>query len=268
MIKKLSISTLIIILFIPLLHSADPFNYTMEVKNLKSSVYSEKTSRYRIESSDADFTLISTSNQRIIGQRTGNQKKIIDIETGLIKKVATTAEELSGYLKDTRFLNISSPEISGAAAKLRDSEDPISAVENFVYGHIADKTLGIPIVPAAQVFRMKRGDCTEHSVLSVALLRALRVPARAVVGMYLSEEFLGKRNVFVYHMWTEAYWKGRWILLDATRPGENKLNRYIAFAYHNLKAEAPLPYLRAVSAIQNMTVTYINTPSSPGPFSH
>ncbi len=239
------------------LPAADPFNYSVQVKNFKPSIYGEKSSRFRVESSDLEFTLIGTPYQSTIRERIGNQKKTIDIETGLIKKVATTPEELSGYLKNTLLLNLSSPEITGAAAQLNKADYPVRTVEDFVYRHIADKTLGLPIVPAAQVFRMKRGDCTEHSVLAVALLRKLGVPARAVVGMYLSEEFLGKRNVFVYHMWAEAYWKGRWRLVDATRPGEEKLNRYIAFAYHNLKAEAPLPYLRAVSAIQDMTVEYI-----------
>lgn len=245
------------ILSTPALHSADPFNYTIQVRNFRPTVYSERNSRFRIESSDTEFTLISTSFQRIIGERARGQKKTIDIETGLIQKVATTPEELSGYLKDTRFLNLSSPEITGAAAQLKIKDYPVRAVEDFVYHLIADKTLGIPIVPAAQVYRIKRGDCTEHTVLTVALLRKLGVPARAVVGMYLSEEFLGKRDVFVYHMWAEAYWKGRWRLVDATRPGEEKLNRYIAFAYHSLKAEAPLPYLRAVAAIQDMTVEYM-----------
>jgi transglutaminase-like putative cysteine protease len=244
------------ILSATIVFSADPFNYTVGVKNFTPSIYSEKSSRYRVESSDPDFTLIGTSYQRIIAQHTGSRKKIIDIEAGLIQKVSTTPEELSSCLKDTRFLNLNSAEISGAAARLENAEYPIKAVEDFVYRHIADKTLGIPLLPAAQVYRMKSGDCTEHSVLSVALLRKLRVPARAVVGMYLSDEFQGKRDVFVYHMWAEAFWKGRWRLVDATRPGENRLNRYIAFTYHNMKAEAPLPYLRAVSAIQDLVVMY------------
>jgi hypothetical protein len=58
-------------------------------------------------------------------------------------------------------------------------------------------------------------------------------------------------------MWAEAIVKGRWILVDATRPGEKQLNRYIAFTYHNLKTEAPLPYLRAISSIQDLVVEYV-----------
>jgi transglutaminase-like putative cysteine protease len=254
--KNSLIIILVMLLAATAIHSADPFNYSVNIKNFTPSIYSEKTSRYRIESSDSEFSLIRTSYQRIIRQRKSNNKKTIDIETGQISSVSTTAEELSDFLKDTRFLNLASPEITGAAAGLSDSKDPIRAVEDYVYRHIADKTLGIPLMPAAQIYRMKRGDCTEHSVLAVALLRKLRVPARAVVGMYCADEFLGKRNVFVYHMWAEAYWKGRWRLADATRPGENRSNRYIAFTYHNLKAEAPLPYLRAISAIQDLSVEY------------
>jgi transglutaminase-like putative cysteine protease len=120
-------------------------------------------------------------------------------------------------------------------------------------------------VPAPQVYRMRRGDCTEHSVLAVALLRRIGIPARAIMGMYLADEFLGKKNVFVYHMWVEAWWKGNWRTVDATRPGVRDLNRYIALAWHNLKAEAPLPYLRAISAIQDLTIEYLggSLPKAP-----
>jgi hypothetical protein len=77
--------------------------------------------------------------------------------------------------------------------------------------------------------------------------------------MYLAGAFRGKRDVFVYHMWVEAYRGGAWQLVDAANPGPKSLNRYIAFARHSLKTEMPLSYLRAVSAIQDLTVAYLGT---------
>lgn len=183
--------------------------------------------------------------------------RVIDIETGEKRSAAAAAGDLSEYRVNTRFLNITSPEIIQAAERLRGSSDIPSTVEKFVFGHISDKTLGIPIIPAVQVYRNRRGDCTEHAVLAVSLLRALGIPSRALVGMYLANEFMGRKNIFVYHMWAEAYQGGAWRLIDATRPGENRHNRYIAFAYHSLKAEAPLDYLRAISAISNFSAEYI-----------
>lgn len=255
--RKKSIVLLLTTLFsTPALHSTDPFNYSVPVKNFNPVIYREHNSRYRVTSSDPEFTLIRTSSQRIINEGIVGGKKTVIIEAGLLEKSPSEKDGLSGYLKDTRFLNLSSPEITEAAAKLQNAEQTVSAVERFVYRHISDKTLGIPLMPAARIYRMKRGDCTEHSVLAVALLRKMKIPARAVVGMYLADEFLGKKNVFVYHMWAEAYWNGRWVLADATRPGENRTNRYIAFAFHSLSSEAPLSYLRAIGAIQDLEVEY------------
>jgi transglutaminase-like putative cysteine protease len=255
--NKILLTVTFIFAFCLQLHPSDPFNYFVEVKNFNNNIYSEKTTRYRLTSSNEDFSLIATSYQKINSDSIKGQKKVIVIESGLVANPPAPDEELSPYLQDTRFLNLASPEITGAATKLRRSSDPVQSVEDYVFKHIADKTLGIPLVPAVDVYRMKRGDCTEHSVLAVALLRKLRIPARAVVGMFLSEGFRDRRNMFVFHMWAEAFVKGKWVLVDATRPGKKQLNRYIAFAYHNLKTEAPLPYLRAVSSIQDLIAEYM-----------
>jgi hypothetical protein len=70
-------------------------------------------------------------------------------------------------------------------------------------------------------------------------------------------EFMGKKNVFVYHMWVEAWHNGRWTLVDPSWPGEKHCNRYIAFAYHNLKTEMPLSFLKALSEIQDLRAEYL-----------
>jgi transglutaminase-like putative cysteine protease len=237
--------------------TADAFNYTVPVSNFDKKIYAETTSRYRLTSSDPEFTLIATGYQKIIGSTLENGRRSIEIKTGQIGDTVDAAGDLSGHLVDTRFLNLSSPEITNCAAVLKRSPDPLAATEDFVYRHIVEKDVGIPLIPAVQIYRMKRGDCTEHSVLAVALLRKLGVPARAVVGMYLAGSFRGKHDVFVYHMWVEAYYRGGWRLVDAANPGAKSLNRYIAFAGHSLKSETPLAYLRAISAIQDLSVAYL-----------
>ncbi len=232
------------------------FNYTIEPSGLDGSVYREATSRFQLSSSDTSFSLVDTGTQRVLGTTPSKGKPTIIVATGVIRKEALSEREAAGYLADTRFLTMDSPEIRGVMEKLPHAPDPVASVERFVYGHITDKTIGIPLIPADQIYRTRRGDCTEHSVLAVALLRSLGIPARALVGVYLADNFNGKNDVFVYHMWVEAYMKGRWRLTDATRPGKTAANRYIAFAYHNLKTDAPLPYLRAISAIQDLTIRY------------
>ena len=61
---------------------------------------------------------------------------------------------------------------------------------------------------AAEILKNREGDCSEHTVIMVALCRAVGIPARAAVGIMYADGF------FAYHMWPEVY-TGRWINLDA-----------------------------------------------------
>ena len=65
------------------------------------------------------------------------------------------------------------------------------------------------------MLRTKVGDCNEHTVLYVAMARALGLPARIAVGLvYL-------RGAFYYHAWPEVYvaepdGRGLWLPVDPT----------------------------------------------------
>ncbi len=62
---------------------------------------------------------------------------------------------------------------------------------------------------ALSVLESGRGDCTEHTVLYVALARSLGLPARTAVGLVYLE------GAFYYHAWPEV-WLGRWVAVDPT----------------------------------------------------
>jgi len=66
----------------------------------------------------------------------------------------------------------------------------------------------VGFAPALEILKNREGDCTEHSVLMIALCRAVGIPARAAVGIMYADGF------FAYHMWPEVY-VGQWIGLDA-----------------------------------------------------
>lgn len=89
------------------------------------------------------------------------------------------------------------------------------ALEKFVHQTIQQKDFSQGFLSAAAVAKQKVGDCTEHSVLLIALLRANKIPARGAVGLVYVD--LGTKQGFAYHMWTEAWIKDRWVPLDATR---------------------------------------------------
>lgn len=72
-----------------------------------------------------------------------------------------------------------------------------------------EKKITISVPSAAQVLETRSGDCNEHTVLYVALARAVGLPARSAAGVvYL-------RGHFYYHAWPEV-WLGQWVAVDPT----------------------------------------------------
>jgi hypothetical protein len=79
---------------------------------------------------------------------------------------------------------------------------------HWVYRNLK-KEITISVPSAVQVLEDRRGDCNEHTVLYVALARALGLPARTAAGLvYL-------RGRFYYHAWPEV-WLGQWVAVDPT----------------------------------------------------
>ena len=89
---------------------------------------------------------------------------------------------------------------------------------HWVYDNL-EKKITISVPSAVQVLEDRRGDCNEHTVLYVALARALGLPARTAAGVvYL-------RGHFYYHAWPEV-WLGQWVAVDPT------FNQFPADASH------------------------------------
>jgi transglutaminase-like putative cysteine protease len=247
-----------IIFFRQSLNSLEPAFYTIIPINFSNKVYSQEISKYRVILNNSEFTLPDTSTQKILGSTNGNPVYNITLESGNIQSNSNVKKDAyANYLSDSRLLNLDDPEILKIKFNFNNSKDIINDVEKYVYDYISNKTIGIPIISASDIIKNKSGDCTEHTVLAVSIFRSLRVPSRALVGMILSKEFGRSRNVFVYHMWAEAFVNDKWILVDATRPGQKHTNLYIALAYHHLQTEMPLLYLRAVSAMKTFSVEYV-----------
>jgi hypothetical protein len=101
-----------------------------------------------------------------------------------------------------------------------------------VFEYVDAKTLDVGLASASEVAETGRGDCTEHAVLLAGMLRAAGVPSRTASGLIYVDEALGRKNVFGYHMWTQAWLDGRWVDLDATLgPGTPFDAAHIALSY-------------------------------------
>jgi len=244
-----------VILLCGALYSLPASSFIIIPSGIDNSVYTGSQTLYKVESSDEDFTLSDTASQKIVSIKSSGDKTTVLINAG--ETVLKESSDLNIYLKNTQYLNTDKESIKKTAAKFKNSNDQVRDVSIFVYNHISDKKMGMPLISAVSILTGKAGDCKEHSILTISILRTLQIPARAVMGMILTDEFSGEKHVFVYHMWAEAYYKGKWVLVDSTRPMDTHPNRYIALAYHNLMTEAPSEYLRAISTMQDMKITRV-----------
>lgn len=95
----------------------------------------------------------------------------------------------------------------------KDAYAAATKIVRWVYRTV-EKGYGRSSDRATDVLRTKRGDCTEHSLLAVSLMRAMGIPAKRVDGLvYMVSE--DKVPAYYWHEWVEAY-VGEWIQMDPT----------------------------------------------------
>jgi Transglutaminase-like superfamily len=127
-------------------------------------------------------------------------------------------KETAEYLKSTLSVESEAPEIVAKAREIAGAEtDAYAAAKKvvaWVYAHMK-KDYGYNADRATDVLRQLRGDCTEHSLLSVALLRALGIPARRVDGVVYTHGGDGVAALY-WHEWVEAWVGSTWAQLDPT----------------------------------------------------
>jgi transglutaminase-like putative cysteine protease len=135
------------------------------------------------------------------------------------KRAALPVKDPDGgeNLKANLIVESDHPEIRALAKKLAGEEkDPYEVAKRIStwvhqnmqrdYGSSADR--------ASDVLRQLKGDCTEHSLLAEALMRAAGVPARRVDGLVYMVNEDGIPALY-WHEWVEA-WVGEWTALDPT----------------------------------------------------
>ncbi|MEM6256740.1 MAG: transglutaminase-like domain-containing protein [Planctomycetota bacterium] len=108
---------------------------------------------------------------------------------------------------------------------IKARQQAAKSLRDFVRDHIEQKDLSVGFASASEVARTGRGDCTEHACLLAAMLRGAGIPSRTVTGLVYADQFAGRKDIFGFHMWTQAWGvdeqgNRRWIDLDAALPGD------------------------------------------------
>jgi len=146
----------------------------------------------------------------------------IDLDAG--RGSAASPDELSdeAFSRPSTLVDSADPEVIAFMnrALRRASDAPearAEALRRAVGSHITRKNFATAFGSASDAVRDRTGDCTEHSVLLAAALRADGIPSRVATGLVHGRFQGASDGGFAWHMWTQALVDGHWIDLDATR---------------------------------------------------
>jgi hypothetical protein len=170
----------------------------------------------------AKLKIPSTDNQSVRRLRGGGSivtVKPVIAPRGVRFPYRGRDKELLEAMKPNRFLQSDRREIIELARRAvgdtKDAAEAIRRIESFVAKYIENRGLSVGYASAAEVAASRQGDCSEFSVLTAAMCRAVGIPARMVVGVAYVKDFAGLQDCFGGHAWVQAYVGGKWIGLDA-----------------------------------------------------
>jgi hypothetical protein len=159
------------------------------------------------------------------------------------------------FLQADRYIQSNDPRIVAVADSVRRATGASGwnlarELSAWVGEYISNKNYGQGFASALEVMDTRAGDCTEHSVLLTALLRAAGIPSRPAVGIvYYEGSFLG-------HMWTEAY-VDYWRTLDALDPETLPIRIRVA-ASDDERAFDATDMVRAYDVVAGMSVEVLD----------
>jgi hypothetical protein len=127
----------------------------------------------------------------------------------------SNAAAVHSALATTRWLPVSDPALQSMALFNAGSERDPGAIcrrlEAAVHAKLRRSAFSTALLPANEVAKTLKGDCTEHAVLLATLMRIKGIPARVATGLVHTNQQYG----FVGHAWVEALIGGQWIPFDS-----------------------------------------------------
>jgi len=135
-----------------------------------------------------------------------------------LKPLASLRDPHGGiYLKSNLMVESDNSDIQALARRLTEGEknafDAARKIIRWVDANL-ENAYGASSDRATDVLRARKGDCTEHSLLTVALMRAAGIPSKRVDGLIYMVNDDGVPALY-WHEWVEAY-VGEWLQMDPT----------------------------------------------------
>jgi hypothetical protein len=144
------------------------------------------------------------------------------------------------YCKDQRYWEIGDSIVQEMSMKIAERTGSDESYLKLAYQKVrerVDQDTHLDIrLGAARAARGEQGDCDEHADLLIALLRAVKIPARRVVGHY----YRGK-PIPEPHAWCEVFLESRgWIPVDPALGNYGRLDEcYFSRIREGLVSERP-----------------------------
>jgi transglutaminase-like putative cysteine protease len=181
-----------------------------------------------------------------------------DLEPGF--ELPYTRMDLREALEPEPLVQSDDPRIIDRARQLTASrsqwrQDPkqvTRTLTNSVY-NMLEKSITFSVPNAVQVLETLQGDCNEHTVLFVAMARALGLPARTAVGLVYVN------GAFFYHAWPEVY-LGEWVAVDPTFGQTPADASHIRFVIGGLAQQVEI-----VRLIGNLDIRVLETTRADAP---
>jgi transglutaminase-like putative cysteine protease len=169
----------------------------------------ELTVRIRV---DGGYRLPSGPNHHVDADAYGVQRLLVRAAPG----ARVDPDERREALVASDVYDVDDPALQAAAARAilgdRNDRERVDSLVHWVYGNVS-YVLG-HADRASDVLARREGDCSEKAMLFVAMARAVRIPARRVVGLAFT--YADGKPAFGYHAWAEAAIDGRWVPVDPT----------------------------------------------------
>jgi hypothetical protein len=172
--------------------------------------------------------------QRIV-ETVDEEKAVVEVnkivpEVDSAPQLPISDGDLAEFVGASPFIQSEDPRIIAAAREVIGDETNSwkAALKLAEWVDATVENEAVASVPSAvDVLHARKGDCNEHTVLYVAMARAVGLPARADIGIVY------QRGSFYYHAWPEVY-AGKWVRMDPT------LGQDIADATHIKLSEGEL----------------------------
>jgi transglutaminase-like putative cysteine protease len=181
------------------------------------------------------------------------------------------------YLASTPLIDGDTEAVAELVAKALADRQGLSPREKaeelrrFVFRWVREKNLASAFASASETAISKAGDCSEHAVLLAAMLRKAGIPARLASGLVYADRFAGERDVWGWHVWTQAEVPvagggdaREWIDLDATLPVRYHA-AHLLTGVSDLAGGASDPmWTQALRLIGNVSIETIDPPERSG----